>query len=105
MSNDQLPVKAAETARDLLEWPMQLNEGNHERFVHLGAKGGSTAFILNDALYAENHNGDKIEMVIFTDDLNSWQGMLIRNNMNSFESKLLGSEDYRLKVQKELSEL
>lgn len=75
----------------------------NERFVHLGGKGGSTAFILNDALYAENHNGDKIEMVILTDDLSLWQGMLMQNNMKSFESKLFGSEDYRLKVQKELS--
>ena len=102
ISNDQLPTTAAETIRDLLEWPMQLNESNHDRFVHLGAKGGSTAFILNDALYAENHNGDKIEIVFLADDLNFWQGMLIRKNMNSFESKLLGSEDFRLKVQREL---
>lgn len=105
ITNDQLPAKAAETVRDLLEWPMQLNEGNKKRFVHLGAKGGSTAFILNDAMYAEDHSGNKIELVILTDDLSLWQGMLIRNNMNSFESKLLGSEEYQLKVQKELSEL
>lgn len=105
VSNEQLPEKAAETARDLLEWPMQLNVGNKKRFVHLGAKGGSTAFIVNDAMYAENHNGDKIEMVIFTDDLSLWQGMLIRNNLNSFESKLLGNEEYRLKIVKELSDL
>jgi D-alanyl-D-alanine carboxypeptidase len=105
ISNDHLPEKAAETARDLLEWPMQLNNGNQERFVHLGAKGGSTAFILNDAMYAETHNGDKFEIVIFTDDLNFLEGMLIRNNLNSFESKLLGSEEYRLKIQKELSDM
>lgn len=103
ISNDELPGDAADIVRDLLEWPMQYNEGNHERFVHLGAKGGSTAFILNDAMYAEDHNGDKFEIVILTDDLNLWQSLLLRNNMNSFESKLLGSEDYRLKVQKELS--
>ncbi|KAA0948708.1 D-alanyl-D-alanine carboxypeptidase [Sporosarcina sp. ANT_H38] len=105
ISNDQFPKTASETIRDLLEWPMQLNESNHDRFVHLGAKGGSTLFILTDALYAEDHNGDKIEIVLMTDDLNFWQGMLIRNNMNSFESKLLGSEDFRLEVQKELSEM
>lgn len=104
ISNDELPGGAADIARDLLEWPMQYNEGNHERFVHLGAKGGSTAFVLTHAMYAEDHNGDKIEIVLLTDDLNFWQGLLFRNNMNSFESKLLGSEDYRLKVQKELSE-
>ncbi|MGE7674779.1 serine hydrolase [Lysinibacillus sp. NPDC094403] len=104
ISNDELPEGAAATVRDLLEWPMQYNEQNHERFVHLGAKGGSTAFVLNDAIYAEDHNGNKIEMVILTDDLNLWQGLLIRKNMNSFESKLLGSKDYRLQVQKKLSE-
>lgn len=103
ISNDQLPTTAAETIRDLLEWPMQLNESNHDRFVHLGAKGGLTAFILNDALYAENHNGDKIEIVFLIDDLNFWQGMLIRKNARSFESKLRDSEDYRHEVQRELS--
>lgn len=105
ISNDQLPEKAAETARDLLEWPMEYNEQNHERFVHLGAKGGSTAFILNDAMYAEDHNGDKAEFVLLTDELSLWQGMLVRSNMNSFESQLLGSEAYRLKIQEELSGL
>ncbi|GAB0169375.1 serine hydrolase [Lysinibacillus sp. CTST325] len=104
ISNDELPGTAADTIRDLLEWPMQYNEQNNERFIHLGAKGGSTAFVLNDAIYAEDHNGNKIEMVIFTNDLNFWQGLLIRKNVNSFESKLLGSKDYRLKVQKKLSE-
>ncbi|KOS64287.1 hypothetical protein AN161_02965 [Lysinibacillus sp. FJAT-14222] len=104
ISNDELPEGAAVTIRDLLEWPMQYNEQNHERFVHLGAKGGSTAFVLNDAIYAEDHHGNKIEMVILTDDLNFWQGLLIRKNMNSFESKLLRSKDYRLEIQKKLSE-
>ena len=105
ISNDELPKVAADTVRDLLEWPMQLNEGNHKRFVHLGAKGGSTAFILNEALYAENHDGDKIEMVILTNELKLWQGMLLRKNLNSFESNLLTNEKYRLNVQKELSDL
>lgn len=104
MSNDELPGEAATTVRDLLEWPMQYNEHNEERFAHLGAKGGSTAFVLNDAMYAEDHSGDKFEIVIMTDDLNFWQRMLIRSNLSSFESQLLRSEDYRLKVQKELIE-
>ena len=105
VSNDQLPEKAADTVRDLLEWPLQLFEGNQQRYAHLGSKGGSTAFILNDALYAEDHNGKQIEMVILADDLSMWQGILIGNNFNSFESKLLSSERYRLKVQEELSGL
>ena len=102
ISNDELPPTAAETMRDLLEWPMQLYESNHDRYVHLGAKGGSTAFILTEALYAENHKGDKVEIVFMADDLNFWQGILVRKNARSFESKLRDSEDYRLKVQREL---
>ena len=55
-------------------------------------------------MYAENHNGDQIEMVLLTDDLNLWQAILINYNLSLFESKLLRSKEYRLKVQKELSE-
>ena len=76
---------------------------NNERFTHLGAKGGSTAFILNDAMYAEDYNGNKLEIVLLTNDLNIWQQILLSHNLNSFESKLLGDEAYRQKVQKELS--
>ncbi|MFD1204562.1 serine hydrolase [Sporosarcina contaminans] len=104
ISNNELPSIANQTIRDLLEWPMEINEGNHERFAHLGAKGGSTAFILNDALYAEDHNGKKIEIVFLTDNLSRWQQLQLALNLNSFESKLLGSDNYRLKVQKKLSE-
>lgn len=103
ISNDQLPTVAAETARDLLEWPMQFNEDNRKRFVHLGSKGGSTMFIMNNAIYAENHAGDKFELVFQFDKLNFFESILIGNNRRSFESKLLRSEDYRLEVQKELS--
>lgn len=103
ISNDKLPKVAAETIRDLLEWPMQLNEDNHKRFVHLGAKGGSTLFVLNNATYAENHTGDKFELVFQFDNLNIFEYILIRNNRKSFESKILGSENYRLKVLNGLS--
>lgn len=105
ISNDELPPAASEILRDLLEWPMELNERNHERFIHLGAKGGSTVFIMNDAMYAESHAGDKIEIVLLTDDLSFWQGIQIGKNLSSFESEMLGSEEFRLKVQKELSEM
>ncbi|MBS4220032.1 serine hydrolase [Bacillus sp. FJAT-49711] len=105
ISNEELPTIANQTVKDLLEWPMEVNEGNRERFTHLGAKGGSTAFILNDAMYAADHDGGRIEMVLLMNDLSIWQQILLSRNLNSFESKLLGSEDYRLKLQKELSGL
>jgi len=104
ISNDELPESAAETIRDVLEWPLRLQEEKQERFAHLGAKGGSTAFVLNNALYAEDHDGNRIEMVLLMDDLNDWNGMLLRENMNSFETKLLESEDYRQEVQEEFTD-
>ncbi|MEG0385996.1 MAG: serine hydrolase [Solibacillus sp.] len=104
ISNDELPGGAADIARDLLEWPMQDFESNHERFIHRGGKGGSTAFVLNDAIYAEDHEGNKIEFVILTDDLNLWQSQMLLFNISSFESKILGDPEYRQKVQRELSE-
>lgn len=105
ISNDELPETAAETVRDVLEWPLRFHEEKQERFAHFGAKGGSTAFVLNNALYAEDHDGNQIEMVLLTDDLNFWNSMLLRQNMNSFETKLLENEAYRQEVQEEFIDL
>ncbi|MGN7476300.1 serine hydrolase [Solibacillus silvestris] len=104
ISNDELPNVAAETIRDLLEWPMQLNQDNQKHFAYIGAKGGSTMFILNNAMYAQNLNGDQYELVLLMDDLNIMEQLLISNNRHSFESKLLNSKDYRMKVLNELAE-
>ncbi len=102
ISNNQLLPAATEVLRDLLEWPMEFNEGNQYRFTHLGMKGGSTAFVLTQALYAETLEGDKTEIVLLTDDLSTWQMRLIMRNFNSFVSKLIGDEDFRHHVQQKL---
>jgi len=104
ISNDQLPPTATEVLRDLLEWPMEFNEGNQDRFTHLGMKGGSTAFILTQALYAETLEGNKTEIVLLTDDLSSWQMGLIMRNFDSFVSALISNEDFRHNVQQKLLE-
>ncbi|MBB4826671.1 D-alanyl-D-alanine carboxypeptidase [Sporosarcina luteola] len=98
ISNDELPETAAGILRDLMEWPMEFNRDNAKRFRHLGAKGGSTAFILNDALYADELEGNQFVIVLLMDDLNLWQSFLLQHNMNSFESKFIGSETFRKKV-------
>ncbi len=102
ISNDQFPPIATEVLRDLLEWPMEYNESNQERFAHLGIKGGNTAFVLTQALYAETLEGDKTEIVLLTDDLSSKEAKLLLKNINSFVSKIIGDEDFRLKVQQKL---
>lgn len=102
ISNDELPGEAAEIVRDLLEWPMEINKENENFYAHIGAKGGSTAFILNDALYAEDLDGNKTEIVILTDDLNIWESLMLGRNLNSFQVNIIMNEDYLEKVKQEL---
>lgn len=54
-------------------------------------------------MYAENLDGNQYELVILNDDLNFIERLLLSNNLNSFESKVFSSKDYRMKVLKELS--
>ncbi|MER2030730.1 MAG: serine hydrolase [Solibacillus sp.] len=102
ISNDELSPNAAETIRDLMEWPMQLNEENYKKYTHLGSKGGSTLFVLNNAMYVENLKGDQYEFVILLDNLKFYEHFLLRNNRNSFERKLLNNADFRDEVREAL---
>lgn len=103
ISNDELPTEAAAIMRDVMEWLMEFNEANHDVYAHFGSKGGSTAFILNDALYAEDLDGNKTEIVLFTDQLNLWENIMIGHNMNSFIGNIIGDETYREEVKQELN--
>lgn len=87
--------------RELLEWPMQI-PGNEERFVHFGGKGGSTAFVLNQAMYTEDHDGNKYELILFTDNLSLWQGFQMGKNHNDFLRKMFDEPDYWKDVQERL---
>ena len=102
ISNDELPLVAAETMRDLMEWPMQLNEENKNRYAHIGRKGGSTMFVLTNAMYVEDLKGNQFELVYLFDQLNVLESFLLRKNRQSFESKLINEEDYRNKVIEQL---
>ena len=77
---------------------MQLNEENYKKYSHIGSKGGSTLFVLNNAMYVENLKGDQYEIVLLLNDLKSYEHFLLRNNRNSFEIKLMNDADYRDKV-------
>lgn len=98
ISNDELPPNAAETIRDLMEWPMQLNIENYKKYKHIGSKGGSTLFVLNNAMYVENLKGDQYEIVLLLNDLKFHEHFLLRNNRKSFESKLMNDANYRDEV-------
>lgn len=102
ISRDELPEAAAAVMKDLMEWPMDINPDNQKRFRHLGAKGGSTAFILNDAIYAEELGGDRYELVVLMDDLKLWESLVMQRNLNAFQSKFMGSPEYQRKAKERL---
>ena len=98
ITNDELPTNAAATMRDLMEWPMEINESNHTYYAHVGAKGGSTMFVLTNAMYVEDLKGNQFELVYLMDNLNIIENFLIRKNGNSFEAKLMSDADFRAEV-------
>ncbi|ADU29441.1 serine hydrolase [Evansella cellulosilytica] len=78
-----------EVLRDVMEWPMELHASNREMYAHFGAKGGSTAFVLNQALYVEDHKGKKVELIIFTEGFSFIEQIKISRNMNAFLIQVL----------------
>ena len=83
---------------------MQLNKENKEHYLHLGSKGGSTMFVLNNAMYVEDLKGNKFEIVYLMDELNRLESFLIRKNRKSFEVKLINDIDFRKEVIQELTQ-
>jgi D-alanyl-D-alanine carboxypeptidase len=74
---------------ELMEWPMRFNPNNPKQFKHFGAKGGSTAFVLNYALYATDKQGNRTEMVIFTNNLGVFEQTLLQAEFQVFIQKIL----------------
>lgn len=99
ISNDKFPKEVNDILRELMEWPMDYNEGNKEYYRHLGMKGGATAFVLNQAAYVETLAGDKIEFVLLTDELTSWEAFQIGKNLNTFLVNIVRDTEFRDEVQ------
>lgn len=88
----------------VMEQLMQ-NPNNQEWLTHAGQKGGSTAFVLTLAAYAEDKKGNQTEIAFFANDLNTMEQLKLSNSMNSFQLKFLTDEGFRIRLKKELSEL
>ncbi len=73
----------------LMEWPMRMNSKNKQDFVHFGAKGGSTAFVLNYALYATDKKGNRTEFVVFTNNLGVFDQTLLQAQFQIFIKKIV----------------
>lgn len=75
----------------LMEWPMRVNEDQKKTLIHFGAKGGSTAFVLNYALYATDKKGNRTELVVFTNDLKVFDQTILQAEIQGFLQKILNN--------------
>ena len=98
---EEFPAGVVGTIQELMEWPMEI-EGNEEQFQRLGAKGGSTAFVMNQAMYMETHDGQQMELVLFMDDLTTLQALRMQIQMDFFILKAFLSESFLQDVEQEL---
>lgn len=88
----------------VLEQLMQ-NPRNQAWLKHAGQKGGSTAFVLTLAAYAEDKDGNQTEIAFFANNLNTMEQIKLSNSMNSFQLKFLTDDKFRKHLKEEFSEL
>lgn len=81
----------------VMEQLMQ-NPKNQEWLTHAGQKGGSTAFVLTLAAYAEDKEGNQTEIALFANDLNTMEQIKLSNSMNSFQLKFLTDDKFRKRL-------
>lgn len=86
--------KAQVELSNVVEYAME-NPAIAEQFNHLGLKGGSTSWVLTDARYTEDKEGNKIEIVAMFDDLDKKSYKMISENFDLFMTFSTVKEDIR----------
>ncbi len=84
---------AQSTLEKIMEWPMEAFDSNRKKYRHLGAKGGSTAFVLTYALYATDRKGDRTRLTFFFDDLTTVESTFLQATLSEFQQKVLSTDD------------
>ncbi len=74
---------------------------NRKIYTHLGMKGGSTAWILTEAMYATTNKGNQVEAAIFFNDLTEMEMMRLQMSLNAFRLACV-SEEKSAEMRKEL---
>ncbi len=94
------------TLEEIMEWPMEAFDSNREKYQSLGAKGGSTAFVLTYALYAADKKGNRTRLTFFFDDLSTVESTFLQAMLSDFQQKVLSDyEKDRQEILKTLSTL
>lgn len=100
--NNQMFEQQVQEEIEYLLGSLMENPANQEWLSRAGKKGGSTQYILTDALFAEDKKGNKYELAIFFNDLGWIEGRKLMASLNEFELKLLSDASFREEVYQKL---
>jgi len=81
----------------VLEFPME-NKRFQAVFKHYGVKGGSTMFVLTHVIYLTKLNGEKMELAVFFNDLNTQQQQDLQRWLDPFEAQVIFDKAFRDKL-------
>ncbi|WP_404454544.1 class A beta-lactamase-related serine hydrolase [Virgibacillus necropolis] len=93
LSSIAKPVR--EHLQPIMEWPMA-RQKNREIFQHLGGKGGSTAYIVTFAFYAEDKHENKTELAVFLNDVFGYETVKLSNSLSAFQLAIFTGEPHWL---------
>ncbi len=99
--NHEMLPQQAQAEMEYTMGSLMENEANQQWLRRAGKKGGSTAYILTDALYVENKEDDNFELVIFFNELKWYESYKLMKSLNEFELKMLTDEQFRTKLTSE----
>ena len=90
---------AVQTQLDpIMEWIFEANPANKTVYQHIGMKGGSTAFVLTLAMYATTTANDRVQMVVFFNNLTTDESALLNKNLNTFLQRCTSPVAYKTVV-------
>lgn len=98
VAGNYFPPKVQSIIGTILGWPMILNPANKAVYKQLGMKGGSTAFCLTLAAYAEDMENNKTALCLLFNHLSLEDQQLLQKNLNSFLVEVFNNAAYREKL-------
>ena len=82
---------------DIFEWSLK-NKENKFSAKHFGMKGGSTTYVLTEALYATDFENNKTEIAIFFNNLTELENIKLQSSFDEFILKVLTDDEFRKKM-------
>jgi D-alanyl-D-alanine carboxypeptidase len=68
-----------------------------------GKKGGSTAYVLTETLYATDKENNQTAMAVFFNNLSTLQNLKLQMSMNEFDLRVLQDKEFRLQLKQKIT--